>query len=103
MYAILRTGSHQYRVAAGDTISVERLDVPEGEKIELAEILLVGDNGKVRVGTPLVDGAKVRATVLGEAKGKKLTVFKYKPKNRYRVRTGHRQKHTRLMIDAIEV
>jgi large subunit ribosomal protein L21 len=103
MYAILRTGGHQYRVTEGETIRVERLDVPEGESVELADVLLVGGDGEVRVGTPLVDGARVRATVLGEAKGKKLTVFKYKPKNRYRIRTGHRQRYTRLQIDAIEV
>jgi len=102
MYAIIRAGGHQYRVAAGETIDVERMDVAEGDQIELGEVLLVGGDAP-RVGAPLVEGAIVRATVLGEVKGEKVVVFKYRPKNRYRIKTGHRQKYVRLQIDAIEV
>ncbi len=101
MYAIVRTGGHQYRVAPGDTIEVEKLDAQPGTDIELGEVLMVsGDNG-VTVGTPTVQGARVLARVLGEAKGEKLIVFKYKPKKRYRRKTGHRQSLTRLSIKEI--
>ena|SRR3990172_5301062 len=101
MYAIVQSGGHQYRVVKGDTIEIECLDAAAGASVELREVLMVGGD-TVRLGTPLVDGAVVRATVLGQVKGPKLMVFKYKPKNRYRIKTGHRQRHTQLKIDAIE-
>lgn len=101
MYAIIQSGAHQYRIAEGDVIDVERLSAGEGESVDLEQVLLVSGD-KVRVGTPYVDGAVVKATVLGEAKGKKLTVLRYKSKSRYRRKTGHRQKYTRLQIDSIE-
>jgi large subunit ribosomal protein L21 len=75
--------------------------VAEGKTVELDRVLLVADGDKVRVGTPTVDGAKVVATSQGEGKGKKIIVFKYKPKVRYRKKTGHRQLYTRLVIDKI--
>jgi len=100
MYAIIRTGGHQYRVSEGDTIQVERLDGDAGDAIDL-EVLLLGGEGDPKIGTPLVEGASVAATVVGQEKGEKLTVFKYKPKRRYRVKTGHRQQLTRLRIDSI--
>jgi len=75
--------------------------VVEGNTVELDRVLLVADNDKMTVGTPVVDGAKVVATAQGEGKGKKIIVFKYKPKVRYRKKTGHRQFYTRLMIDKI--
>jgi len=80
---------------------VERLDVTEGNTVELDRVLLIAEGDKVTVGKPTVDGAKVIATSQGESKGKKLIVFKYKPKVRYRKKTGHRQLHTRLVIDKI--
>jgi large subunit ribosomal protein L21 len=101
MYAIVQSGGHQYRVAQGDTIEIQRLEAPAGAPVEFREVLLVGGD-TVRTGTPFVEGAVVRATVVGETRGPKLTVFKYKPKNRYRIKTGHRQRHTQVMIDAIE-
>lgn len=101
MYAIIQTGGHQYRVAKGDVIEVERLAVAAGDTIDLEEVLLVGGENIV-VGTPFVDGARVKATVLGEAKGKKIVVQRYKSKNRYRKKTGHRQKYTQLQIDSIK-
>lgn len=101
-YAIVQAGGHQYRVSAGDTIDVEMLDAEAGATVTLDEVLLVGGD-EVRIGKPFVDGASVTATVVGEAKGPKLTVFKYKRKNRYRVKTGHRQRYTRLHIDDISV
>ena len=75
--------------------------MPEGKTVELERVLLVADGDQVRVGTPTVDGAKVLATSQGEGKGKKIIVFKYKPKVRYRKKTGHRQLHTRLVIDKV--
>ncbi|MDQ6693906.1 MAG: 50S ribosomal protein L21 [Chloroflexota bacterium] len=101
MYAIIKTGGHQYRVAPGDTIEVEKLDAAPGSQVELGEVLMVhGDNGLL-VGTPTVNGAKVVATVMRQTKGPKLIVFKFKPKKRYRRKTGHRQNLTRLSITDI--
>jgi large subunit ribosomal protein L21 len=80
---------------------VERLDVAEGDTVELDRVLLIADGDRVVVGTPTVDGAKVFATSQGESKGKKVIVFKYKAKVRYRRKTGHRQSYTRLVIDRI--
>jgi large subunit ribosomal protein L21 len=80
---------------------VERLDVAEGDTVELDRVLLIADGERVTVGTPTVDGAKVVATSQGEGKGEKVIVFKYKPKVRYRKKTGHRQRYTRLVIDKI--
>ncbi len=82
-------------------IDVDRLDVAEGNTVEMEKVLLIANDDKVTVGTPTVDGAKVLATSQGEIKGKKIIVFKYKPKVRYRKKTGHRQLYTRLAIDKI--
>ncbi len=101
IYAIIETGGKQYKVTPGQTIDVERLDVAEGNAVDLDRVLLIADGDRVTVGTPTVDGAKVVATSQGEGKGKKIIVFKYKPKVRYRKKTGHRQFYTRLMIDKI--
>ena len=104
MYAIVRTGGHQYRVAPGDTILVERLEGTLGSQIELGEVLMVGggENG-VQVGSPVIEGAKVLATVVAQDRGPKLIVFKYKAKKRYRRKTGHRQNLTRLAIKEISL
>jgi large subunit ribosomal protein L21 len=80
---------------------VERLDVAEGKTVELDRVLLIGDSARLVVGTPTIDGAKVVATSQGEGKGKKIIVFRYKSKVRYRKKTGHRQPYTRLVIDKI--
>jgi len=101
IYAIIETGGKQYKVTPGETVDVERLDVAEGNTIELDRVLLIADGDKVNVGTPTVDGAKVVATSQGEGRTKKIIVFKYKPKVRYRKKTGHRQFYTRLAIDKI--
>jgi large subunit ribosomal protein L21 len=101
IYAIIETGGKQYRVSPGQTIEVERLDVAEGNTVELDRVLLIAQGERVTVGNPTVNGAKVVATSQGEGKGKKVIVFKYKPKVRYRKKTGHRQTYTRLMIDRI--
>ena len=82
-------------------MDVDYLDVAEGDTVDLDKVLLIGDDDKVTVGTPTVDGAKVMATSQGGGKAKKIIVFKYKPKVRYRKKTGHRQLYTRLAIDTI--
>ncbi len=101
IYAIIETGGKQYRVSPGQTIDVERLDVADGKTVDLERVLLIADGKRVNVGTPTVEGAKVVATSKGEGKGDKVVVFKYKPKVRYRKKTGHRQLYTRLVIDKI--
>ena len=88
-------------MSPGETIDVERLDVAEGKTVNLDRVLLIADGKRVTVGAPTVDGAKVVATSQGEGKGDKIIVFKYKPKVRYRKKTGHRQRYTRLVIDKI--
>lgn len=103
MYAVIETGGKQYKVSAGETIEVEKLPLKVGQRVTLDRVLLVSDGDKVRVGDPVVKGAKVVATVAGENKGKKVIVFKYKPHNRYRHKSGHRQAYTRLQINEIIV
>lgn len=102
MYAIVETGGKQYRVAEGESITVERLSAGEGEEVTLDRVLLVAREGGVKVGTPFVAGAKVTATVTEVGKHPKIFVFKYKPKKNYRRRYGHRQPYTRLKITKIE-
>lgn len=101
IYAIIEVGGKQYKVAPKQTIEVERLAVPEGDKVELDRVLFIGGDGDSVVGNPTVKGAQVTATCLGEAKGKKIIVFKYKPKVRYRNKRGHRQIHTKILINEI--
>ena len=101
IYAIIESGGKQYKVAPGETVDVERLNVAEGSAVDLDKVLLIADGGKVTVGNPIIEGAKVTATSKGEAKGDKVIVFKYKSKVRYRKKTGHRQFYTTLAIDSI--
>ena len=100
-YAIIETGGKQYRVTVGDTLSIEKLSVEPGSGITFDRVLMVGGDGSARVGTPLVAGATVQAQVEQQYRGPKIVVFKYKPKKRYRRRTGHRQALTRVAITAI--
>ncbi|MGD9894049.1 MAG: 50S ribosomal protein L21 [Dehalococcoidia bacterium] len=101
MYAVIRTGGKQYTVRPGATLDVEKLDGDVGTAIELTDVLMVADGDAVTVGTPSVAGAKVVAEVVEQGKHKKVVVFKYKPKIRYRKRTGHRQQFTRLSVKEI--
>ena len=104
MYAIIQTGGHQYRVAVGDQLDVEKLPVEPGAEITLDQVLLVSDDdNQVTVGTPMVAGATVRARVVDQHRGEKIIVFKYKPKKRYRRTMGHRQDLTRLAIQEISL
>ncbi len=100
-YAIIESGGKQYRAIEGSTIEVDLLEAAEGDKVSLPGVLLVVDGDSVKVGTPTVSGASISATVLGMVKGPKVTVFKYRPKKHYRVKTGHRQKYTKLLINSI--
>lgn len=101
MYAIVRDRGIQYRVEQGQTLNIALLDAEQGSSIELNEVLLIGSTDEVQVGSPLVEGARVRAEVLGTVKGEKIIVFRYRSKKRYRRRTGHRQSYTRIKIDRI--
>lgn len=101
MYAVIRTGGKQYRVAPGDSVEVEKLDGNVGDVLTLSDVLLVANGDSVTVGTPVVDGANVSAKITGQYRGTKIMVFKYRPKKRIRVRRGHRQYITRLQIEAI--
>ncbi|MDD4504375.1 MAG: 50S ribosomal protein L21 [Clostridiaceae bacterium] len=101
MYAIIKTGGKQYMVNVGDVLMVEKLDVESGEKVMFEEVLAVGNNGELNFGSPVVAGAKVEATVIGNGKAKKVIVFKYKPKRDYRKKQGHRQPFTKVRIEKI--
>ena len=102
-YAIIKTGGKQYRVKPGDELDVELLPDLVDSVAEFGEVLALSDGGEVTIGAPLVEGAKVTAQVLSHYKDKKLMVFKYKAKNRYRRKRGHRQTYTRLRIQDIEL
>ncbi|MEE9284281.1 MAG: 50S ribosomal protein L21 [Dehalococcoidia bacterium] len=103
-YAIIETGGKQYRVAPGDILDVERLtDHEPGDTIEIEKVLLVNQDDDVTVGAPYVDGARVVAKVESEGRAKKIIVFKYKPKTRYRRKKGHRQQYSRISIEDIAV
>ncbi len=102
-YAIVESGGKQYRAVEGATIEVDRLDIEVGQQVSLGSVLLLVDGEKISVGAPLVGGAKVSATVVDHVKGPKIVVFRYRPKKRYRVKTGHRQQYTRLQVNSIDV
>jgi large subunit ribosomal protein L21 len=103
MYAIVRTGGRQFRAEVGKTIDVERLPQAVDEQIELKDVLLIGDDDKTVIGTPLVDGALIKATVVSQYRAKKVIVFKYRQRTNFRRKRGHRQYYTRLRIDDIVV
>ena len=102
MYAIIKTGGKQYRVSKDDIIEVEKLDAEAGKTISLDEVLLVGDKGSAKIGTPMVSGASVKATVLDQKKDKKVIIFKKKRRQNYRRKNGHRQRLTVLKITEIK-
>jgi large subunit ribosomal protein L21 len=100
-YAIIQTGGKQYRVKQGDTIRVESIPGDEGDAIEFDEVLMLSQDGNVSVGAPTVEGARVTTEVVGKGRGKKIIVFKYKAKTRYRRKNGHRQNYTDLRVIGI--
>ena len=101
IYAIVEAGGKQYRVAPKQTIQVNRLDISAGKTVELDRVLFISDGQNTLVGSPTIEGAKVIASSMGEVKGDKLIVFKYKNKTRYRKKTGHRPIYTRLSIEEV--
>jgi large subunit ribosomal protein L21 len=100
-YAILESGGKQYIAREGETIEVDRLPLEIGKAFEFDQVLLAVDGKKILVGDPLVKGASVKAKVVDQIKAKKIIVFKYVPKQRYRRKAGHRQKYTRVVVDKI--
>ena len=100
-YAIVETSGKQYRVAAGDRLKVDYFAAEEGSQVELSRVLLINDGKDTIVGNPTIDNASVKATCVGQGRDKKIIVFKYKPKVRYRVKKGHRQHYTMLQINDI--
>ena len=101
MYAIIKTGGKQYKVSEGDLVRVEKLPYEVGDTVEFDEVLLVAGD-EVKVGSPVIENAKVTATVEDQNKAKKIVVFKYKPKKMYRKKHGHRQPYTLVKIDSIK-
>ena len=102
MYAIIKTGGKQYKVAEGDVLNVEKLDAEKGAEVVFDEVLAIVNDGEVTVGKPFVNGAKVTATVEEQGTGEKILVFKYKAKANYRTRAGHRQPFTAVKISGIK-
>jgi len=102
MYAVVMTGGKQYKVAAGQTVRVEKLEGEKGSDVVLDKILLVAGDGKVQVGAPYVQGATVQAKIVEQHRTRKVTHFHYKPKKSIRIKRGHRQPYTALRIEAIK-
>jgi large subunit ribosomal protein L21 len=100
-YAIVESGGKQYRAVEGQTIEVDRLPVEAGQQFNVERVLLMADGDDVMVGTPIVDGIEVKVTAVDHVKGPKLISFRYRPKKRIRVKGGHRQQYTLLMVDYI--
>ncbi len=101
MYAVIQTGGKQYRVQPGQTLSVEKLPGDEGDAVDFDDVLLVSDEDKVTVGRPLVNGAKVTASIVEQGKDKKVVVFKFQRRKNYRRRYGHRQLFTSIKINEV--
>ena len=101
MYAVVRTGGKQYRLGVGDSVKVEKLSDEVGNIVELSQILMVSDGDEVKIGTPLVTGASVKAEIVGHGRNKKIRVFKMKRRKKYRRTQGHRQAFTQLKVTEI--
>ena len=103
MYAVIKTGGKQYRVSAGEKLKVESLPAEVGAEITLDQVLMVADGDNVRMGTPTVSGASVKATVVGHGRGEKLKIFKMRRRKHYRKTQGHRQNYTEIQISGISL
>lgn len=101
MYAIIETGGKQYKVQEGDVLFIEKLDVEAGDNVEFEQVLAVSNGTELTVGSPVVEGAKVSATVEKNGKAKKIIIYKYKSKKDYRKKQGHRQPYTKVVINTI--
>jgi large subunit ribosomal protein L21 len=103
MYAVIKTGGKQYRVAAGQKLKVEQIPAEIGQEITLDQVLSVGEGVQLKIGTPLVAGASVKATVLAQGRHDKVKIFKMRRRKHYQKRQGHRQHYTELRIEAVTV
>jgi len=101
MYAVIKTGGKQYRVAQGDTLRLETLNGSAGDSIEFDEVLMVGEGADVKVGTPFVDGSKVTATIKSQGRGRKVEIIKFRRRKHHMKRMGHRQNYTEVEITGI--
>jgi large subunit ribosomal protein L21 len=101
MYAVIKTGGKQYRVVAGEKLKIEQIPADVGAEINLDQILMVGEGESVKIGTPLLSGASVKATVLAQGRHKKVTIFKMRRRKHYQKHQGHRQNFTEIRIDGI--
>ena len=101
MYAVIKTGGKQYRVAPGEKLKIEQIPADVGAQIVLDQVLMVADGEAVKLGTPLVSGAKVSVTVLGHGRGAKVKIFKMRRRKHYQKTQGHRQNYTEIRVDAI--
>jgi large subunit ribosomal protein L21 len=101
MYAVIRSGGKQYKVAPGEKLRVEQLAADVGAEVVLDQVLMVGEGDSIRVGQPIVAGATVKATVVGHGRGDKVTIFKMRRRKHYQKHQGHRQSYTELKIESI--
>jgi large subunit ribosomal protein L21 len=101
MYAVIKTGGKQYRVAQGDTLKVEKLEAGEGDSVEFDQVLMVGEGEDVKIGTPYVEGSRVTATVKSHGRGDKVEIIKFRRRKHHMKRAGHRQDYTELEITGI--
>ncbi len=102
MFAILKTGGKQYKVREGDVIEIEKLDATTDERVEFDRVLALFEEGELQAGAPYLEDVAVRGRVVEQGRGDKITVFKFKPKIRYRKEVGHRQPYTQVLIEKIE-
>jgi large subunit ribosomal protein L21 len=102
VYAVLVTGGKQYKAQIGQTLTIEKLDIATGQDVQFDQVLLINDDAGVTIGTPTIEGATVTGKVVRQDRGPKIIVFKYKPKVRYRRKTGHRQSQTHVLVKAIQ-
>lgn len=102
MLAVIKTGGKQYLVEPGKKLKVEKLKEEEGKEITFDQVLLIGEGDEIKIGTPFIEGAKVKAKILSHGKDDKVIVFKYKPKKRYQIKKGHRQPYTEVEIIKVE-
>ncbi len=102
MYAVIRSGGKQYRVSQGGRLRVEKLEGEVGSSVTLDDVLMVGEEGNVKIGAPCVDGARVTGTIIAQGRGAKLTIFKMKRRKGFRRKYGHRQDYTEIRVDQIQ-